>query len=110
MAKRYRVAIARSASDDLLEIADYIAQRDSRQAARRQLEKLRVRIRALATSPGRGRVPPELSDRGIRTWREAIVKPWRIVYRVEGSTVYVLVVVDGRRDLAELLLRRLTRP
>jgi toxin ParE1/3/4 len=110
MAKRYRVALVRVALADLEELAAYMRHRDSEAAARRQLENLRKRIRALATNPGRGRVPPELAERGIRTWREAIVAPWRIIYRVESRKVYVLMLVDGRRDLSELLLRRLTRP
>lgn len=110
MSSRYRVLVAESARQDLREIAEYVARRDSRVAARRQLNKLRTRIRALVTHAGRGRVVPELGERGILTWREAIVSPWRIIYRIEGRAVYVLVVLDGRRDLSEILLRRVTRP
>jgi toxin ParE1/3/4 len=108
--KRFEVAVTDGAVEDLREIGEYIALRDSAAAARKQLKKLRTRIEALATSPSRGRVPPELAERGIRTWRETVVAPWRIVYRVDEGFVYVLVVVDGRRDLSEWLLRRLTRP
>jgi toxin ParE1/3/4 len=110
MAKRYRVAVAEAAAQDLREIAAYIAHRDTKEAARRQLGKLRTRIRALSSTPTRGRFPPELEERGLRTWREVVVSPWRVIYRIEGRTVNVLVVLDGRRDLSELLLRRLTRP
>jgi toxin ParE1/3/4 len=109
MTDRYRVAIAKAAVEDLREIGSYIAHRDSAEAARRQLIKLRTRIRALATNPARGRIPPELAERGIRTWRETVVAPWRIIYRIDHRSVFVLVVVDGRRDLSELLLMRLTR-
>jgi toxin ParE1/3/4 len=38
------------------------------------------------------------------------VKPYRLIYRVEGDRVYVPAVLDGRRDLEELLIRRLMRP
>jgi plasmid stabilization system protein ParE len=38
-----------------------------------------------------------------------IVKPHRIVYRMRGDIVLVGAVVDGRRDLEDLLLERLTR-
>jgi len=110
MARRYRVLVAQSAQADLREIGQYVARRDSAVAARRQLARLRTRIRRLSTTPGGGRVPPELGERGIRTWLEAVVGPWRIVYRIERRVVYVLAILDGRRDLSELLLRRLTRP
>jgi len=45
----------------------------------------------------------------VLTYRELIVRPWRIIYRFDAQRVYVLGVLDGRRDLASLLLERLTR-
>jgi toxin ParE1/3/4 len=110
MSRRFRVVVAAAARADLREIARYIARRDSAAAARRQLVRLRARMRTLATSPTRGHVPPELAERGIVTWRELVEGPWRMIYRIEAREVHLLVVIDGRRDLSELLLQRLTRP
>jgi toxin ParE1/3/4 len=45
----------------------------------------------------------------MRSWRELVVKPYRILYRVSSDTVTVLAVFDGRRDLEDLLLERLLR-
>ena len=45
----------------------------------------------------------------MRTWREPIVRPYRLVYRIEGDTVTELAVFDGRRDLEDILLERLLR-
>ena len=36
-----------------------------------------------------------------------LFKPYRIIYRVMGDGVYVLVIADGRRDMRALLGRRL---
>jgi GrpB-like predicted nucleotidyltransferase (UPF0157 family) len=36
-------------------------------------------------------------------------RPYRIVYRISGNTVVVLAVLDGRRDLQDVLLERLVR-
>ena len=52
---------------------------------------------------------PELALFGFSVWRESIVNPYRVIYRVEGDRVYVLAVFDGRRDLEDLLLGRLLR-
>jgi toxin ParE1/3/4 len=35
------------------------------------------------------------------------LKPYRILYRVIGNKVYVLLIADGRRDVQTLLQRRL---
>ena len=49
----------------------------------------------------------QLTDDGIREYREIVFKPYRIIYRVMEDNVYVLVIADGRRDMQTLLQRRL---
>ena len=40
---------------------------------------------------------------------ELTIRPYRLVYRIEGDTVTVLAVFDARRDLEDLLFERLLR-
>ncbi len=109
MARRsFRVQWAETAARDLEELISYIAA-DSPLNAERILDKLEKRARTLESTPVRGRVVPELAHFGIRNWRELIVKPYRIIYRVDEDTTNVLAVLDGRRDLQDLLLERLIR-
>ena len=49
----------------------------------------------------------ELLTLGIREYRQIFFKPYRIIYRVMEKNVYVLLIVDGRRDMQSLLQRRL---
>jgi len=75
-----------------------------------RLLEQRARSRAaLESGPARGRVVLELRRLGMRTWRELVVRSYRLVYRIEGETKTVLAVFDGRRDLADVLLDRLLR-
>ena len=46
---------------------------------------------------------------GIIQYRELIKAPWRVIYRIDGNTVYVTSVFDGRRNLEDLLLERVSR-
>ena len=109
MARRsFRVQWAEAAVRDLEELISYIAA-DSPLNAERILDKLEKRAQTLESTPVRGRVIPELAHFGIRNWRELIVKPYRIIYRIDEDTVNVLAVLDGRRDLQDLLLERLIR-
>ena len=107
-ARSFRVAWTREAVRDLVDIAAYIAV-DSPQNARRLLKKLRKRAGTLETAPRRGRVVPELSSFGIRTFRVLVAKPYRVIYRMTEDTVFVLAVLDARRDLQDVLLERLLR-
>ena len=74
-------------------------------------EAILMRLAAAGASlerfPQRGRIPPELRSVGDKTWREIQELPWRIVYRILAGRVEIHGVLDGRRDLADLLLQRL---
>jgi toxin ParE1/3/4 len=106
--KRFRVRWAEVAVRDLEELVAYIAT-ESPENAERVLARLEQRASTLETAPARGRVVPELARIGMRTWRELIIKPYRLIYRIGGDTVTVLALLDGRRDLEDLLLERLVR-
>jgi plasmid stabilization system protein ParE len=104
----FKVQWTFAASQDLESIVDFVA-RDNPQAARRTLANLHKRAETLKTLPERGRVVPELVDIGLHLYRELLVTPWRIVYRISDDTVYVMMVIDGRRNAEDLLLERLVR-
>ena len=106
--RRYLVVWARAAAHDLEELVAYIAA-DSPGNARRVLRSLRERAARLEGSPERGPVVPELARIGIQTFRELVVRPYRMMYRVDTDRVTMLAVFDGRRDLEEVLLERLVR-
>ncbi len=106
--RRFRVQWAEVALRDLEELVSYITT-DSELDANRVLNRLEKRAAALESNPRRGRVVPELAHFGMRTWRELVVRPYRVVYRIEADTMTALAVVDGRRDLEDLLLERLLR-
>lgn len=108
MPRRYSVRWARTAEQDLEAIVDYIA-RDSIDTALRILAKLRDSAATLSSTPHRGRVVPELLAHGIPTYRELIIPPWRLMYRIGEGEVLVLALFDSRRNLEDILLERLTR-
>lgn len=93
---------------DLEEIAAFLAL-DSVPGAERILRRIEGRAARLESSPARGRVVPELARFQMRTWRELVIKPYRLVYRIEGDTVTVLAVFDARRELEDLLFERILR-
>jgi toxin ParE1/3/4 len=105
--RRYYVAVTESASNDLNSIVDYIQNQDGPAKADYVLDRIHEVMESLAVAPDRGPYPPELAGLGIRDFRQAFFKPYRIVYRVVGHTVYVDLIADGRRNMPALLSRRL---
>jgi toxin ParE1/3/4 len=108
MNKKYKVVWAAVAEIDLMQIIDYIAA-DSPGNALQVLKKIRQKASSLYSFPERARIVPELQDQGIHTYRELIVPPWRIVYRIADVTVFVLSVIDSRQNVEDILLDRLLK-
>lgn len=105
--RRLRVVWSDAATLDLLRIASWIAAESPTDAAI-VLTRLRKRAATLAAVPARGRVVPELTFFGISVLREVVERPYRVVYRISERTIYVVGVFDGRRELEDVLLERLT--
>ena len=106
--KRYKVYWTREATIDLGEIVDYIA-KDRISAAKSVYKKIKLKCRQLNESPERCRRVPELLDIGIENYREVIVSPYRVIFKLTESTVYIFAVIDGRRDVESVLFDRLLR-
>ncbi len=108
MAKKYKVFWARVAEEDLVSIIKYIHS-DNPIAAKNNLKKIKTKVSNLNSFPQRGRIVPELKEQVILQYRELIITPWRIIYRISDSSVYVLSVIDSRQNVEDILLHRLVR-
>lgn len=103
----FKVLLTHSAERDLEEIYDYIAENDTQDNADHVLNKLMEVAETLASFPERGSYPKELLNLGIREYRQAHFKPYRLIYRVIGKQVLIYMIADGRRDMQALLSRRM---
>jgi toxin ParE1/3/4 len=103
------VLLTQEAEDDLVALHAYVSAADSAARADALLTRLEAACRSLERLPRRGHVPPELQRVGVTDFREIHVRPYRIIYEIVGAAVHVHAVLDGRRDLPELLAQRLLR-
>ena len=106
MSREYNIIWADIAEKDLKNIIEYIAD-DSPINALKVFKKIKEKASSLYSFPDRGRLVPELRDQGILQYRELIHSPWRIIYRISENTVYVLSILDARRNIEDILLKRL---
>lgn len=105
--KRFEVLLTADAVGDLEALYGYIAAHDAPAKAEYVLDRIGKVVETLATFPERGSYPKELLALGVREYRQAFFKPYRLIYRVAGARVYVYLIADGRRDMQALLQRRL---
>jgi plasmid stabilization system protein ParE len=107
MKSTYKIIWSDIAEKDLVNIIGYIAA-DSKRDALKILNKIKGKISKLYNLPERSRIVPELKAFGIHHYRELIIPPWRIIYRISEDKVYVLSVIDSRQNVEDVLLKRLT--
>ena len=103
----FEVLMTQDAARDLEKIYEYIAQHDAPEKAEYVLEKIERAFMSLSESPERGAFPREILELGTREYREIFFKPYRIIYKITEDIVYILLIVDGRRDMQTVLNRRL---
>jgi toxin ParE1/3/4 len=103
----FEVFLTADAACDLEELHRYIALHDAAGKAEQVLIDIEKVFVSLAEFPERGTYPKELLALGIRDYREVFFKPYRVIYRVAGDAVHILLIADGRRDVQRLLQRRL---
>ena len=106
MNREYEVVWSNRAATDFEHIIEYIAS-DSHSNAIEGFKRIREKASSLYAFPERGRVVPELQAQGVRQYRELIIAPWRILYRISERSVYVLCVLDSRQNIEDILLQRL---
>jgi addiction module RelE/StbE family toxin len=106
MKKIYTIIWAENAEKDLNGIIEYIA-RDNHTQAVKIFHTIKRKTSNLSHSPTRGRIIPELQEQGVLQYRELVIPPWRVMYRIAGELVLVLAVIDSRRNIEDLLLGRL---
>jgi plasmid stabilization system protein ParE len=107
--KKHPVFMTEQAVADLASIFEYVSKSRSPRAAGTLVDALEADCLALEHAPKRGRACPELKDLGESAIREIVRRPYRILYDLKDDAVYIIAVLDGRRDLREELARRLLR-
>ena len=90
----------KNALDGIDLVAEYIAV-SSPKAASKLVTDLFRKVDRLEQFPKSGRLVDEVIEMG---YREVIVNPCRVMYKIEGEMVYFLHVVRQERDLRKYLI------
>jgi len=108
MDPKHQVIWTHVAESDLKEIIEYIS-KDRPQVALKILKKIKNKASDLYSFSEKGRIVPELQNQGIAQYRELVISPWRLLYRILDQKIFVLSVIDSRQNVEDILLKRLIR-
>lgn len=82
------------AKQDLFIIYSFIS-KDSNNRAENLLNEINLEIENLKLFPEKGRVIPELN---FNNYRELIVKSYRVLYRIEKDTIFILTILHMSQE------------
>jgi len=94
--------LSQEASQDLIEIFEYIAQ-DSFEAAEHVRLEILEALRGLAGMPGKGHRREDLTKRPVLFWP---VRSYLIIYRPATQPLEVVAVLHGKRNIRRILRDR----
>lgn len=103
----YSVRLTDDAIVDLDNICGYISKNDGPEKAAHVFRQFKALFNDLKTIPKSGTIPQELLRVGIKEFRQFHFKPYRVIYQVKDNHVVVQLIADGRRNMSQLLERRL---
>lgn len=101
-----KIVWSQDASDDLIDIVTYIKEKSGKNIAAEIYSRIILHVEKISISSTIGRIVPELMSIGIHDIREIIEKPWRIFYRITSNEIHIISVIDGRRNVEELLYKK----
>jgi len=101
----YRLIIKDRATQDLRQLANYILVSGNADVAVKFLAAAEVTFAPLVKAPGIGKVTQLVKSKlgEIRQWHIKDFKDYLIFYRIQDTTIEILRVFHGARDLADIL-------
>lgn len=105
----YQVELTAGAELDPKTLFLRTAERQGEAEARALLDSLEHAVASLANSPLRRALPTQLQSLGISEFRHMLVKPYRVLSRVQDQRVIVFLIAHEKRDFRSLLEKRLLR-
>jgi len=101
----YRLIVKDRATQDLRHLANYILVNGNTDAAVKFLNAAELTFAQLSKTPGMGKVTQLVESRlgKIRQWRIKDFCDYLIFYSFEETTIEILRIFHGARDLADVL-------
>jgi toxin ParE1/3/4 len=104
---KYKIIWSKDAGEEFVEIISWYKYTVGKNVAKNIYSKINSQIKKLKDMPGIGKQVQLLKDIGINDYRQIVHDHWIIYYKVEGQRIYIISVIDGRRNLEEILYKKI---
>ncbi|MDR1277726.1 MAG: type II toxin-antitoxin system RelE/ParE family toxin [Treponema sp.] len=104
---KYKIIWSKDAGDEFIEIISWYKYNAGKNTAQRIYAKINSQIKKLKDMPGMGKQVQVLKDIGVHDYRQIVQDNWIIYYKVEEQSINIISVIDGRRNLEEILYKKI---
>ena len=101
-----KIIWSEDAGNELLEIISYIKKNSGKIIAKNIHKKIMDKVNDASENAAGRRIAPLLKDFGIIDVHQININPWAIYYRVENKTMKIISIIDMRRNLEEILYKK----
>lgn len=98
---------SQDAADELTDIITYTIEHFDKKQANIVFTKIAEKVERIKHYPHQGKIVPELREIGINDIRQILELPWKIFYKTENETLYILTIIDSRRNIEEILYKKI---
>ena len=104
---KYDVIWSKDAGNELIEIISYIKYNTGKITAEKIYTKILNEVNRISKNPERRRISPLLREFGINYIHQFNISPWIVYYKVENNKMEIISIIDGRRNLEEILYKKI---
>jgi len=104
---KHKVIWSKDAGDELIEIISFIKYNTGKITAEKIYTKIIDKVNQVSENPEGRRIAPLLREFGITYIHQINVSPWVIFYKVEDKKMEIISIIDGRRNLEEILYKKI---
>jgi toxin ParE1/3/4 len=104
---KYKIIWSKDAGEEFIEIISWYKYNAGKNIAQKIYSKINTQIKKLKDMPEIGRPVQILKDIGVNDYRQIIQDNWIIYYKVEGQIINIISIIDGRRNLEEILYKKI---
>ncbi|MFP3091415.1 type II toxin-antitoxin system RelE/ParE family toxin [Treponema sp. TIM-1] len=104
---KYNIIWSKDAGEEFIEIISWYKYNAGKTVAQKTYAKINSQIKKLKDMPGMGKQVQILKDIGINDYRQIVQDHWILYYKTEGQCIHIISVIDGRRNLEEILYKKI---
>ncbi|MDR2521986.1 MAG: type II toxin-antitoxin system RelE/ParE family toxin [Spirochaetaceae bacterium] len=98
---------SKDAGDELSEIILYIKENSGKIIAENIYAKIMHKVNDASENAEGRRIAPLLMEVGITDIHQININPWIVYYKIENDTMKIISIIDGRRNLEEILHKKI---